>query len=57
MKALYEVQIGGKTKDTHVENIESVRVLAEDAVKAADYVQLNRGEYVAQVLLIGRATL
>jgi len=54
-KAIYEVKIGMKTKDVDTDNYMSVRCIARTALEAADDIQLDKGEYISQVILIARA--
>ena len=53
--AMYEVQIGMLCKDIDTDNMRKVMLVAATATDAIKIVKLERSEYIAQVLLIGRS--
>lgn len=53
--AMYRVEVGMNYRDIITDNMRAVTLIAATATEAIKRVQLERGEYVAQVSLIKRA--
>ncbi len=53
--AMYRVEIGMNHRDIITDNMRAVTMIATTAAEAIKRTTLERGEYVAQVILIKRA--